>query len=117
VSDKNTSKQQVDASTTTAMKGNSVATVQPIEDLSKPLLMAEGAKSSHQATTCKEGSGKVLYCFHCKTKGHAIEECRASMYYNICENRDHIQGCQRSYCAMWFCGGRSRVFSIYLMSL
>jgi hypothetical protein len=53
VSDKKTSKQQVDVGTTTAMKGNSVATVQPIEDLSKPLLMAEGAKSSHQATTCK----------------------------------------------------------------
>jgi hypothetical protein len=55
---------------------------------------AEGAESSQQAAQQeqrKEISGKMPYCFHCKTKGHAIEACFASMHYEICESKDHFK--------------------------
>jgi hypothetical protein len=57
-------------------------TLEQIKQMSKPA-HAEGAESSQQAANQaqrKENSGKVSYCFRCKTKGHAIESCFATMH-------------------------------------
>jgi hypothetical protein len=37
------------------------------------------------------GSGKVPYCYRCKTKGHANEVCHASMYCDVCASHDHVR--------------------------
>jgi hypothetical protein len=72
-------------------KGKVPITGEPVEELSKPLLMQDGAESSKQGATRKEGSGKSPYYFQCKTKGHAIEECHTCMFCDICESPDHIR--------------------------
>jgi hypothetical protein len=72
-------------------KGKEVAMIESVENLSKPLPTADGAESSRQAATRKEGSGKSPYCFRCKTKGHAIEDCHPDMFCDICESQDHFQ--------------------------
>jgi hypothetical protein len=71
-------------------KGKEVAMIESVENLSKPLPTADGAESSRQAATRKEGSGKSP-CFRCKTKGHAIEDYHADMFCDICESQDHFQ--------------------------
>jgi hypothetical protein len=48
------------------------------------------SESSAQAAR-RESGGKIPYCFRCKTKGHAIEDCHAEMFCEICESRDHIK--------------------------
>jgi hypothetical protein len=72
-------------------KGKAVAMIEPVEEVPKPLLLADGAESSHQGAAGKEGSGKSPYCFRCKTKWHAIEECHARMFCDICESPDHVR--------------------------
>jgi hypothetical protein len=67
--------------------------LETIEKLSKSTQVEE-PESSQQAAhqiNRKEGGGKVPYCFRCKTKGHAIESCDASMYCEICDSRDHLK--------------------------
>jgi hypothetical protein len=49
-------------------KGKAVAMIEPVEEVPKPLLLADGAEPSHQGAAGKEGSGKSPYCFRCKTK-------------------------------------------------
>jgi polynucleotide 5'-kinase involved in rRNA processing len=50
-----------------------VESLEMIQNMSKPTHV-ESVETSQQAThqaLCKENNGKVPYCFHCKTKGHA----------------------------------------------
>jgi hypothetical protein len=60
--------------------------------LSKPtqVELESSQQVAHQINH-KEGGGKVSYCFHCKTKGHIIESCHASMYCEICDRHDHLK--------------------------
>jgi hypothetical protein len=70
-----------------------VGTLEQIKQMSK-LTHAEGAESTQQKThqaQCKEISGKVPYCFRCKTKGLAIESCFATMHCDICDSKDHFK--------------------------
>jgi hypothetical protein len=72
-------------------KGKTAATPEVIEHLSTANPCQDIPESSYKAAARKEGGGKVAYCFRSKTKGHAIEECHAEMYCDICESRDHIR--------------------------
>jgi hypothetical protein len=63
---------------------------QPKEQQFNQVAKFEGPKSSNQA----EGrglSGKVSYCYRCKTKGHALEECHATMFCDICVSHGHMR--------------------------
>jgi hypothetical protein len=60
-----------------------VIVADPMEQQPNKVVPMDGPESSKQA----EGrglSGKVLYCYQCKTKGHAIEVCHATMFCDIC---------------------------------
>jgi hypothetical protein len=73
--------------------GNGAGSLEQIQNMSKPTHV-EGAEASHQAAhqaPHKENTGKVPYCFRCKTKGHAIESCNTTMHCEICDIRDHFK--------------------------
>jgi hypothetical protein len=72
-------------------KGKEVAMIGSIDNLSKLMPTTDGAESSRQAATRREGSGKSPYCFRCMTKGHAIEDYHANMFCDICESQDHLR--------------------------
>jgi hypothetical protein len=72
-------------------KGKAIATVEPMEENTQAMLIQDGAESSKQGAAPKEGSGKLLYCFCCKTKGHAVEECHARMFCDICEISNDVR--------------------------
>jgi hypothetical protein len=70
-------------------KGKEVMEAQPKEQQPNQVAKFDGPESSKQA----EGrglSGKVPYCYRCKTKSHAIEECHATMFCDICTSHDHV---------------------------
>jgi hypothetical protein len=71
-------------------KGKAVIGVEPVEKVTKSGLMIEGPESSKQGEI-RGSSGKVSYCYRCKTKGHAIEVCHARMYRDICASHDHVR--------------------------
>jgi hypothetical protein len=76
-----------------------VSSLEQISHMSKPAHVG-GAESSHQGVNQpprKENSDKISYCFRCKTKGHAIESCKASMYCIICDSRDQF----KPHCTMY----------------
>jgi hypothetical protein len=64
--------------------------VDPIEQQPIKCAPLEGPESSKQAGN-RGLSGKVPYCFRCKTKGHAIEVCHAMMFCDICASHDHVR--------------------------
>jgi hypothetical protein len=71
-------------------KGKGVSNSIHMAKQTKPTVIAEEPESSKQAEI-RGASSKVSYCFQCKTKGHAIEVCHASMYYDICATHDHVR--------------------------
>jgi hypothetical protein len=91
MSDSKGAKQQGDEGACAEPKGKEVTTIDSGDKVPKSQPAADGAESSRQAAARKEGIGKNPYCFRCKTKGHAIEECHASMYCDICESLDHFR--------------------------
>jgi hypothetical protein len=71
-------------------KGKTVSDPEPALQQSKGIVTADVPESSKQAKI-RGSSGKVPYCYRCKTKGHAIEVCHAPMYCDICALQDHVR--------------------------
>jgi hypothetical protein len=64
-------------------KGKAVTEPEPLPMQTKTVVPNDEPESSKKAEI-RGGSGKVPYCYRCKTKGHAIEVCHATMYCDIC---------------------------------
>jgi hypothetical protein len=72
-----------DADGTQVDKEKAVTEPKSMLKQSKAAALAEERESSKQAEI-RGTSGKVPYCYRCKTKDHAIEVCHATMYCDIC---------------------------------
>jgi hypothetical protein len=70
-------------------KGKEMLDSDPSEQSFKPAAALEGPESSKQAEV-RGNSGKIPYCYQCKTKGHAVEVYHALMYCDICASHDHV---------------------------
>jgi hypothetical protein len=70
-------------------KGKAVIGIEQVEKEVKSGLMIEGHETSKQGEI-RGSSGKVSYCYRCKTKGHTIEVFHESMYCDICASLDHV---------------------------
>jgi hypothetical protein len=84
------STQQEGAAVAADGKGKAEMKPEPVDHVPKAMTGSDIPKSSKNAAR-KESSVKVPYCFYCKTKGHAIEECHAARYCDICESQDHVK--------------------------
>jgi hypothetical protein len=67
----------------------------PIKKLSKTTTSEKLEASS--MTAGKQGSGKVLYCWRCFTKGHGAADCNVTMYCPICNCTEHA----KAHCPKW----------------
>jgi hypothetical protein len=67
-----------------------VSESKPLVKQTKPAVIAEEPKSLKEAEIIGV-SGKVPYCYHCKTKAHAIEVCHVTMYCDICASYYHVR--------------------------
>lgn len=74
--------------------------LEKISNISKPTSTNEKPESSTQGekkeVEKKDNNGKLPYCYRCLTKGHAMKDCDAEMYCEICVSKAHITDrCQR----------------------
>jgi hypothetical protein len=71
-------------------KGKVAMDVDKSEKEAKPASAVDVPELSKQGEV-RGSSGKIPYCFRCKTKGHAIKVCHANMYCDICASHDHVR--------------------------